>query len=101
MAKPSASALDLAVTHLNAPYGRVVSSADLSGALTAGSLSSVPSQSANVLTYMFVELDPLLIIRCVNELRSGVGKANGLYEETLRARAPRAPLWEKAVQHLI
>ncbi len=99
----STSALDLAVTHLNAPVGHVLTRSDLSQALRIGSLSPVHHHqvAAALITYMFVEIDPQLIIRCVNELRSGVAQANGLYEETLRARAPRVLAWEKAVQHLL
>lgn len=98
----STSALDLAVTHLNAPVGPVLTRSDLSQALRIGSLSPVNHQAAAALiTYLFVEIDPQLIIRCVNELRSGVAQANGLYEETLKAMAPRVPAWEKAVRHLL
>lgn len=102
MGTPTTAAIDLAVTHLNAPYGRIVSRVDLSRALQDGTLSAVDSESsANVLTYMFVELEPQLIIRCVNELRSGLTQANWLYQETLKSKAPPSPAWEKAIQHLL
>jgi hypothetical protein len=74
----------------------------LSRALKEGTLSAVDSAtSANVLTYLFVELEPQLIIRCVNELRSGLILANWLYKETVMSNAPPSPAWEKAVQHLL
>jgi hypothetical protein len=103
MGRPAeVSALDLAVTHLNAPVGRVLTPADLSEALKSGSVASIHrADAAALITYMFVELDPSLIIRCVNELRSGLIAANGLYEETLKANAPRSPAWEKSVRHLL
>lgn len=98
----SSAALDLAVTHLNAPVGRVLTRDDLESALLAGSLSPIyRPEAAALVAYMFVELDPQLIIRCVNELRSGLLKANSLYQETLKAKAPRAISWEKAVRHLL
>ena len=97
----STSALDLAVTHLNAPVGQVLTRSDLSQALRTGSLSPVPHQAAALITYLFVEIEPQLIVRCVNEMHSGLAQANGLYEETLKASAPRVPAWENAVRHLL
>lgn len=93
--------LDLAVTHLNAPFGQIVKKMDLQRALMTGSLREVASQAAAILSYMFVELDPQLILRCVNELRAGLPKAHQLYHETLEANAPRSEKWERAVAHLV
>lgn len=94
-------ALDLAVTHLNAPFGQIVKRMDLQRALMTGSLREVASQPAAILSYMFVELDPQLILRCVNELRVGLPKADQLYHEALKANVPRSEKWERAVAHLV
>lgn len=96
------SALDLAVTHLNAPVGRVLTKVELAQALKAGRLSAIHRQeSLALVSYMFVELDPQLILRCVQHLRSGLVKANELYEDTLNSNAPRALNWERSVAHLL
>lgn len=97
-----ASALDLAVTHLNAPVGRVLTTAELAEALKAGRLSVIHRQeSLALVSYLFVELDPQLILRCVQHLRSGLLKANELYADTLKSSAPRALHWERSVAHLL
>jgi ribosome-binding ATPase YchF (GTP1/OBG family) len=100
--------LDLAVTHLNAPVGLVVSRENLQEVLRAGKLSVVSDQKAvAVLSYLFVELDPQLIVRCANEAteersrRMAIKKANELYEDTVRRRVPRSIEWERSVMHLL
>ncbi|HEX2493401.1 MAG TPA: hypothetical protein VHK24_06460 [Steroidobacter sp.] len=102
MDSPPTSAVDLAVTHLNAPVGRVLTKTEFADAFKAGTLRAVHRhESVALLCYLFVEFDPQLIIRCVNELRSGLLKANELYNDTLRANAPRSLNWERSVAHLL
>ncbi len=97
----SAPGLQLAVTHLNVPVGPVVTEDDLARALSAGSIAGFDDKVAAVLSYLFVEIDPALIARCVTEAGSDLRRANALYEESLRAHVPRVPQWERAVEHLL
>ena len=97
----SDSGLQLAVTHLNVPVGPLVTEDDLSRALQAGSVAGFDDKVAAVLSYLFVELDPALIARCVREAGSDLRRANELYKESLGAHLPRVPEWEQAVEHLL
>src|SRR5687768_14837848 len=102
MGKPLTSGLDLAVTHLNAPVGQVLTRDELSSALKSGQLSPIHRQgAASLVSYMFAELEPALITRCVNEAKSDLKRANDLYRDTLRAKAPRSIKWEQSVGHLL
>jgi hypothetical protein len=91
---------DLIVTHLNAPYGPVVEKAHLEQALRTGTLEGLPSDSAAVISSVFLECDPYLILRCAQEIGAPVTSVNQLYEECCRAPEVRSPAWEAAVAHL-
>lgn len=97
----SSSSLQLAVTHLNVPVGPVLTTEDLALALRAGSVAGFQKKAAAVLSHLFVELEPQLIAKCVAEAGSDLHRANELYKESLQAHLPRAPRWEKAVEHLL
>ena len=102
MIRSSTSGLDLAVTHLNAPVGPVLTREELTSALRAGQLAAIRQpQAAALATYLFVELEPSLIVRCVREAGADLRRANDLYEDTLCAKAPRSPSWERSVEHLL
>ena len=91
----------LAVTHLNAPVGAIVSVEHLVQALRAGTVEGLDARAAAVLSSLFVELEPALIARCVRETGSDLRRANELYKETLADKLPRNPHWEEAIAHLI
>jgi len=102
MIRSSKSGLDLAVTHMNAPVGPILTSEDLQSALRAGRLTAIQSPAAAALaTYLFVELEPPLIVRCIREAGSDLHRANEMYEDTLRAKAPRSLSWERSVAELL
>ena len=90
-----------AVTRLNAPVGAAVSVGDLVQALRAGSVAGLDPRTAAVVSYLFVDVEPALIERCVREAGSDLRRANELYQETLADHLPRSPRWEEAVAHLI
>lgn len=93
--------LQLAISHLNAPVGQQLSSEQLREALRVGSsVNLAPLQSA-LLRYLFVELEPRLIVQCAFEAGSDVAHANRLYQENLAHAMPRVPAWEKAVEFLL
>ena len=96
-----ARGLMVAVTHLNAPVGAIVTVEHLVQALRAGTVQGLDSPAAAVLSYLFLELEPALIARCVREAGSDLRRANELYRETLADKLPRNPRWEEAIAHLI
>lgn len=97
------SNLSLAVTHLNTPVGNCLSVDHLSGALRAGTLANLadsPTATA-LLRFMFVELEPRMIVLCAYEAGSDVAHANMIYQENLRHAMPRVPAWEKSIEFLL
>lgn len=102
MAKSLTPALDMVVTHLNASVGSVLTRDELSSALRAGRLAAIHRQpAASLVCYLFAELDPALIARCVGEAQSSLQSAYELYQDTLLAKAPRSLSWERSVGHLL
>lgn len=98
--------LDLAVSHLNASVGSVLTAEQLAVALRAGSAHHAhhapPSATAAALiSSMFTELGPGLILRCAVEAGADVQHVNQLYEEALADAIPRAPAWEQSVEHFL
>ena len=73
----------------------------LDAELRAGSVEGLDARTAAVVSYLFVELEPALIARCVREAGSDLSRANELYKETLTGNLPRNPRWEEAVAHLV
>ncbi len=96
------SCLDLAIAHLNAPTGPVLTREELCAALRSGSLAILQRPiAAALVSYLFVELPPELISRCAIEAGSDVRHANELYRETLHVHVPRSIQWERSVEHLL
>lgn len=97
------SSLGLAVTHLNAPVGDCLTAAQLADVLRAGTvapLANAPAAAA-LLRFLFVELDPRLIVLCAYEAGTDVAHANMIYQENLRHTMPRVPAWEKSIAYLL
>lgn len=97
------SNLELAVTHLNASVGPILSIAQLAKALREGSIGATADSptAAALVGYLFIEIDPRLISLCAREAGSDVSHANMLYQETLRHHLPRVAAWEKAMEYLL
>ena len=93
--------LELAVTHLNACVGPVVTVEHLVQALRAGSVAGLDARTAAVVSYLFVELEPALIARCAREAGSDLRRANELYKESPADNLPRNLCWEEAIAHLV
>lgn len=93
--------LELAVTHLNASVGPIVTVEHLSKALRSGSVASLDKTVAAVVTHLFVELDPGLIARCAYEAGSDLRRADELYKESLQSHLPRVLQWENGVAELV
>lgn len=96
-------ALNLVVGHLNVPVGSMLRAAQLATALRAGSigpLEDTPGVAA-LISSLFVDTSPDLILRAALEARAPVAKVQRLYLETLVDHLPRVPAWEEAVECLL
>jgi len=101
MSSPS-KALEIVATHLNAAAGPVVRPEQVKAALVAGDLGAIEDDLARALVaYMFVEISPELVMRCVQESGCAISSANSLYLSTLRDSVPACPSWEKAMETLL
>ena len=98
---PSQQGLSLAVTHLNAPYGSVVCTGDLMESLSHGQLRASSIKAAAILSYLFVEVEPRLVMRCAMESGASFPMANQLYMETVKGGAPRSAPWESSIKNLL
>ena len=98
----NADSLGLAVTHLNASAGPVLTAEHLAQILRAGSVDVISDGPAAALaSYLFVELEPRLIALCAYQAGAGIAHANRLYQDSLRHGMLRVPAWEKSVQYLL
>lgn len=88
----------LIATHLNAPYGRIVSARDVALSLTSGRLSASTKEANDILSGLFVEVEPRLILRCAREEGAGPDEVKRLYQETVHGGCMRVPDWEKATE---
>lgn len=88
------SAAGIIATHMNAPYGPIVTPSDVVNSLRAGKLSAATSQANAILGGMFAEVRPELIVRCSIEEGVPVDQARMLYEDTWRQGFARCPQWE-------
>ncbi|WP_082516723.1 hypothetical protein [Acidovorax sp. Leaf78] len=87
-------AASLIATHLNAPYGRIVSAGDVALSLTSGRLSAATKAANDILSGLFAEVEPRLILRCAQEEGAALEAVQRLYEETVVQGCVRSPEWE-------
>ncbi|WP_374013073.1 hypothetical protein [Pseudoxanthomonas koreensis] len=97
------SGLELAVAHLNASVGPVLTTGQLAAALRAGSTRNlpVPPAAAALISSLFAELPPDLILRCTVDAAADVRRVNGLYLEALADALPPVRAWEASVEHFL
>lgn len=88
----------MAVTHLNAPYGAIVCASDLIESLSHGELRANSAKAAAILSYLFVEVEPRLVMQCAMESGSSLSLANKLYSDTIKSGAPRSASWESSIK---
>lgn len=93
----------MAVTHMNAPVGSVLTIEQLAKALRTGSVDAITDSptAAALVSYLFVELDPRLIVLCAYEAGTDVAHANMLYQEGQRNLMPRVHAWEKSIEYML
>ncbi|MGX5659105.1 hypothetical protein ACWKWV_05210 [Castellaniella ginsengisoli] len=89
------------LTHLNAPYGKVVSRAQLLATLRSGSLdAAAPDEVAQaVLSTLFMECSGAMVGEACAQANIPLQSAHNLYK-SLKASGvqPTIPSWESAVQ---
>ncbi|WP_371436199.1 hypothetical protein [Polaromonas sp.] len=96
------SAIPVAVAHLNAPYGQILTAEDLTAALRAGSFTKMAHPSgSDIAAAMFIELEPEQLLACVNEVGGTLRGLQGLYEESLSRGLARVPGWEQTAEQLL
>jgi hypothetical protein len=89
------SHLEMIATHLNAPYGDVVTTADLALALRAGSLTEVRSDlSRALLMTMFIECAPQSILSAALQAGGSWRTVRALYQATVAAGMQSVKDWE-------
>lgn len=95
--------LDLVVTHLNVPVGNVLTADQLALALRKGSVASLSDSphAAALISGLFAELSPQLILHAAAEAKADLAHVEQLYRESLAASMPRVASWEHAVEHML
>lgn len=96
--------LEMIATHLNAPYGEVVSPTDVAAALRTGDFASVTHDALaqELLAHMFIELEPEFIGRASFEAGVRLEEADALYRTARRYfDLPRAVRWEEALEGVL
>ncbi|MDH0901399.1 hypothetical protein N5C12_18955 [Comamonas aquatica] len=88
------SAASMIATHLNAPYGPVVSAGDVERSLRAGRFEGHTAAARGILAWMFVECEKSLIERAARELGVPSLLLQDLYQDSLRLMMHRVPAWE-------
>ena len=88
------SAATLIATHMNAPYGPVVSAGDVERSLRAGRFEGHTAAAHGILAWMFVECEKSLIERAARELGVPSQRLQELYQDSLRLGMHRMPAWE-------
>lgn len=96
--------LEMIATHLNAPYGKVLSPADVAAALRAGDLTSAARDALaqELLAQMFLEMEPEFIGRASFEAGVRLEEADALYQNARKHfDLPRAARWEEALEGVL
>jgi len=91
----------LITSHRNAPFGGHLRETDLAQSLRAGKFAAQTDQANAILSYLFVETEPRLIISCALEVGSDIATANRLYLKTLKHASPRSPMRESAIKDIL
>ncbi|MDR6213615.1 hypothetical protein [Paracidovorax wautersii] len=90
------SAASLIATHLNAPYGKVVTAEDVIESLRSGHFAAASEEANGILEALFTEVSPDLILQCADQVGAPPEKVAHLYEMALELGVMRSPAWEDA-----
>lgn len=84
-------------THMNAPYGKIVSAQDVVASLENGRLTAANATSNAILEALFTEVTPGLILKCAQENNVPLAQVQALYKQTLTLGLRPSRRWEAAV----
>jgi len=92
------SAATLIATHMNVPYGKIVTEQDVVVSFQAGQLSASSKTANGILAPFFNEIEPDLILRCAKEVEASLATVDKLYKQTLALGFMPSPAWEAATK---
>lgn len=87
------SAASMIATHMNVPYGPVVSVQDVESSLRAGRFVCSTEDACCILAAMFNECEKGLIERAAREANVPLDRLQQLYQDSLRFGAHPMPEW--------
>ncbi len=87
------SAASMIATHINVPYGRVVTPNDVEVCLRQGTFCAPTDEANALLSALFVECSRNLIERAASELGVPLERVVMLYHHSLRMGLPECPEW--------
>lgn len=97
----SMSGASMISTHLNVPYGPIVSTQDVVVSLRNGHFSASTKEANDILSALFIEVSCDLILRCAREVGASTYLVDQLYRESVRLIGHRNPEWEKRCARLL
>lgn len=99
MAMQALPSCALIATHLNAPYGPIVTAEDIERALVSGTVASVPDMTGQaIVSRLFQEHMPALILRAGRETHAGMPALLSLHHESIALGSARVAAWEALVR---
>lgn len=81
-------------THLNAPYGKVISEQDVIDSLRGGNFLADNKVANAILSAIFLENSIDLILRCAREVNAPIESVNRLYKESINLTGHPCADWE-------
>jgi len=90
------SAAALIATHLNAPYGPIVSESDVIASLKNGCFSASSQAGNDILAAIFLETSPRLLLRCAHETGASLEAILKLYRSSILLTGHACPELEEA-----
>ena len=95
---PFMSAASLIATHMNAPYGRIVSAEDVVASFKSGVFAASSKEANDILEALFIEVSPDLILKCAEQIQVPVEMVNHLYQAALDRGLMHSHAWENAAR---
>ena len=95
------SAASIIATHMNTPYGKILTPQDVVASLKSGNFNAATKDGNNLLVSLFIEVEPDLILRCAHEIQAPLENVNRLYQRTLECGFFHSPEWEHAIAQLL
>lgn len=86
---------ELIATHLNAPYGVIITAADVRNTLLSGKVVAATENAQAILHSVFIETEPQLLMRAAVESGIDLQRLHCLYQETLASGMSTHPHWER------